>query len=234
MGRGKVVVSTKSEPWWVLWVCVCPWFVYAPKMLQLCINQLVVQFVQSMWVIELLVNLPSPHPRAWARPSTPKVLWVKERAPIPYSFTIFPLDLHLNLSRNLGTCHNDEIYGKHTPLQVPPFELSYNFIQPCWTITMHKQLVGQHNPNHQIRSICVNMKFDVPMKWNQNQCIHVTLFDFSPSHYNCTTFVLFKRLFSFVIFLKFFCRQVIFILHNSLVMGAIMKVWTMDYNSTIF
>jgi hypothetical protein len=31
--RGKVVVSPKSEPWWVLWVWVYPWFVLAPKVL---------------------------------------------------------------------------------------------------------------------------------------------------------------------------------------------------------
>ncbi len=27
----NVVASPKSEPWWVLWICVCPWFVRAPK-----------------------------------------------------------------------------------------------------------------------------------------------------------------------------------------------------------
>jgi hypothetical protein len=43
--RGKVVVSHKSRSWWVLWVRVCLWFVCAQKMLQLCINQLVVWFV---------------------------------------------------------------------------------------------------------------------------------------------------------------------------------------------
>ncbi len=29
--RGKVVASLKFEPWWILWVCVCSWFVRAPK-----------------------------------------------------------------------------------------------------------------------------------------------------------------------------------------------------------
>jgi hypothetical protein len=38
--RGKVVVSPKSRPWWILWVRVNLWFVCAPKMIQLCINQL--------------------------------------------------------------------------------------------------------------------------------------------------------------------------------------------------
>ncbi len=43
--RGKVMASPNFEPWWVLWVCVCPWLVCAPKVLHLCINQLVVWFV---------------------------------------------------------------------------------------------------------------------------------------------------------------------------------------------
>jgi hypothetical protein len=44
--RGKVVASFKFGPWWALWICVCPWLVHAPKVLQLCINQLVVWFMQ--------------------------------------------------------------------------------------------------------------------------------------------------------------------------------------------
>jgi hypothetical protein len=44
--RGKVVASPKSGPWWILWVRICPWLVLAPKVLQLCTNQLVVWFVQ--------------------------------------------------------------------------------------------------------------------------------------------------------------------------------------------
>jgi hypothetical protein len=38
----------KSRPWWILWVLwvwSCPWFVLAPKVLKLCINQPVVWFV---------------------------------------------------------------------------------------------------------------------------------------------------------------------------------------------
>ncbi len=44
--KRKVMASPIFGLWWVLWICVCLWFVYAPKMLQLCINQLVVWFVQ--------------------------------------------------------------------------------------------------------------------------------------------------------------------------------------------
>jgi hypothetical protein len=42
--RGKVVASPKFGSWWVLWIRVCPWFILAPKVLQLCTNQLVVSF----------------------------------------------------------------------------------------------------------------------------------------------------------------------------------------------
>jgi hypothetical protein len=31
--RRKVVASPKFGPWWVLWIRVCSWFVYAPKVL---------------------------------------------------------------------------------------------------------------------------------------------------------------------------------------------------------
>jgi len=44
--RGKVVVSRKSTPWWILWIYVYSWLVRAPKMLQLCTNQLIIWFVQ--------------------------------------------------------------------------------------------------------------------------------------------------------------------------------------------
>jgi hypothetical protein len=60
--RGKEVASPKSEPWWVLWVRVCPWLVLAPKVLKLCINQLIDWFVQvhvSNWCLSLfLVPIP--------------------------------------------------------------------------------------------------------------------------------------------------------------------------------
>ncbi len=51
--RGKVVSFPKSGPWWVLWVWVCLWLVVAPKVLQLCTNQLVVWFCagQCEWLI---------------------------------------------------------------------------------------------------------------------------------------------------------------------------------------
>jgi hypothetical protein len=43
--RGKVVASPKFGLWWVLWICVCSWFIRATKMFQLHTNQLVIWFV---------------------------------------------------------------------------------------------------------------------------------------------------------------------------------------------
>jgi hypothetical protein len=51
-----------------------------------------------IWIINV-VTLPIPHPGTPAYPFTPKVLWIKERAPIPYSSIVFTSNSHLNLSK---------------------------------------------------------------------------------------------------------------------------------------
>jgi hypothetical protein len=60
--KGEGVASPESRPWWILWVRVRPWLVLAPKVLKLCINQLVVWFVQvrvSNWCLSFfLVPIP--------------------------------------------------------------------------------------------------------------------------------------------------------------------------------
>jgi hypothetical protein len=46
----------KSVIWWILWICVCSWFVRALKMFQLCTNQLV------LWFMEVhITNWPTCH-----------------------------------------------------------------------------------------------------------------------------------------------------------------------------
>jgi hypothetical protein len=57
---------------------------------------------RSVWVIELFVNLCSPHPGALARPSTFEVLRTKERAPIPFPSVVFIFGLAVSPSRSLG------------------------------------------------------------------------------------------------------------------------------------
>jgi hypothetical protein len=80
-----------------------PWLVLASKVFQICTNHLVFNLCRSMWVVDACHSSWS-HPEALARPSTPKVLWAKERAPTLYSFIVFSLDSHLNSIRSFGTC----------------------------------------------------------------------------------------------------------------------------------
>jgi hypothetical protein len=83
--RGRWWLPPKSGSWWVLWVRVCMWFILAPKCSNYVLIKLWFGLCISMWVIELLVNHPSPHPRAPTHPSTLEVLQAKERAPTPPS-----------------------------------------------------------------------------------------------------------------------------------------------------
>jgi hypothetical protein len=59
----------------------------------------------SMWVINVLVTLCSPHPKAPACPSTSKGLWTKERASIPYPFVVFTFKLVVEFTKEFG-CRN--------------------------------------------------------------------------------------------------------------------------------
>jgi hypothetical protein len=89
--RGKVMASPKSKPWWVLWVRACMWLVHAPKMFSYVLTNLLFSLCMSVWVINLLVNLPSPHPGALTHPFTPEMLRAKERAPISSPCIVFTL-----------------------------------------------------------------------------------------------------------------------------------------------
>jgi len=73
----------------------------------------------------MMINFPSPHPKAQARPSTPKVVRIKECASTPYSSIIFTLDLHLSLLRNLGACQ--ELC--FAPITFNPFPRSHTKIK---------------------------------------------------------------------------------------------------------
>jgi len=56
----------------------------------------------SVWVIDLLVNLLSPHLGALARPSTPEVLRAKEHVPTPFPFDVFIFGLVIKFIKELG------------------------------------------------------------------------------------------------------------------------------------
>ncbi len=77
-----------------------PWLVLAPKVLKLCTNHLVLVLCRFVWVVEAcqFFLIPSRSSNTPLYPS--KVLWAKERAPIPYSFAVFSLDSHLSPSKS--------------------------------------------------------------------------------------------------------------------------------------
>ncbi len=100
--RGKVVASFKFKPWWVLWVCVCRGSSMHQKCSNYALTNLLFGLCRSMWVIEVFVTLHSLHFGTLARPSTPKMGWVKEHGPTPYPFVVFTFDSQLSLLTNLG------------------------------------------------------------------------------------------------------------------------------------
>ncbi len=78
--KGKVMASPKSGSWWILWICVCSWFVRASKCCNYALTNLLFGLCGSVWINEVFVNLPSPilelqHtllPLKWCEPgSTP-------------------------------------------------------------------------------------------------------------------------------------------------------------------
>ncbi len=78
----------------------CPWWVLAPKVLQLCTNHFVLVLGRFMWVIEACQFFLVPS-RSSSTPLYPsKVLRVRECALTPYSSAIFNLDSYLSPSRS--------------------------------------------------------------------------------------------------------------------------------------
>jgi len=122
--RGKVVASPKLESWWILWICVCPWFVRAPKCCNYALTNLLFSLCKFVWVSEMLVNLPNPIPKLQHAPLppkyyepgnapnsfsfhclhlwTPKLLWAKECAPTPSPSTIFTFEFEVESIKELG------------------------------------------------------------------------------------------------------------------------------------
>jgi hypothetical protein len=91
--KGKVVASSKSGPWWVLWVCVCPWLIRAllPKVLQL--TNLWFGLCRFAWIIDLLVTHPTPF---WSSstPLYPQSATSQGVCPNSFSFCYFHLWTH--------------------------------------------------------------------------------------------------------------------------------------------
>jgi hypothetical protein len=81
----------------------CPWLVLAPKVLQICLNHLVLVLVQvrvSNWNLSILPS-PKSHPRALAHPSTPPKCCEPRNMPRLFTLPMFSVwDSHLSPSRN--------------------------------------------------------------------------------------------------------------------------------------
>jgi hypothetical protein len=99
-----VAASPKSEPWWVLWNCVCPWTSMHQKCSNYALTNLLFGLCRSVWIIDLLVTLPSPHPIILTCPSTPppKVLWTREHAPTPYPSSVFTFRFVVQSTKEFG------------------------------------------------------------------------------------------------------------------------------------
>ncbi len=103
--RGKVVASPKSEPWWILWVHVCPWLVIAPKCCNYTLTNALFGFCRSVWVSEMFVNLPSPILELQHTPLPPKCCESRSAPQLLLLPMSSPLDSQLNPSRSLGVRH---------------------------------------------------------------------------------------------------------------------------------
>jgi hypothetical protein len=90
--KGKVVASPKFGPWWVLWVYVCPWFIHAPKCSKYALTNLLFGLCKTVWVIELLIILPSPS-RSSNTPFYPQSVTTKERTPTFFLSDVFTFGL---------------------------------------------------------------------------------------------------------------------------------------------
>jgi hypothetical protein len=110
LGVGPVAMHKeyyKGEVWWLLPSLGCgeSMFTCGSFMHKKCSNYALTNLLFGLcrfaWVIDLLITLPSFYFRTPARPSTPKVPWIKECTPTPHSFTVFTLDLNLNLLKIL-------------------------------------------------------------------------------------------------------------------------------------
>jgi hypothetical protein len=99
--RGKVVPSPKSRPWWVLWVRVCPWWILAPKVFQLCTNQLVV-LCRSVWVSDCLSFFLVPS-QSSSTPLYPQSATNQETCPNFLLFHYFHLRLTFESIKELGS-----------------------------------------------------------------------------------------------------------------------------------
>jgi hypothetical protein len=90
--KGKVVASPKFGLWWVLWIHVYLWFIHSPKCSNYILTDLLFGLCRFVWVIDLFINLLSPHPGTLARPSIPKCCKLNNTPQLFILLLFSPLD----------------------------------------------------------------------------------------------------------------------------------------------
>ncbi len=164
--RGKMVVSPKSGLWWVLWICVCSWLVHAPKCSNYILTNLLFSLCRSVWVIELLVSLPSPISKLQHALLPPKCCESKSVSKLLFLPLSSPLDSQLSPSRSLGCIKN--IFNNLKKAQFGQGLFSQTLSQHCETpedskfpqMKMHLGVLGIHlTPTHFffIRGMCLGV-----------------------------------------------------------------------------
>jgi hypothetical protein len=121
---GKVAASPKFGPWWVLWVRVCPWLVCAPKCSNYTLTNLLFGLCKSTWVIDLLVNLPSPHPKLQHAPLPSKCCEPKSTPQLFFPFFAFTFGLAVESIKELRG-------SSHLPIKKKGFSLLHIIVEVC-------------------------------------------------------------------------------------------------------
>jgi len=97
-------------------------FAHGSSMHQNCLNytltNLLFGLCRFVWIIDLLVIHLSPHPRAPAHPSTPKMLWVREQILTHYPSVVFTFGFRIESIKEFGG-----VSQWHTPLSPMYFNL---------------------------------------------------------------------------------------------------------------
>jgi hypothetical protein len=87
---------------------------------------------KSVWVIDLLVTFPSPHPIASTCPSTTKVLRAKERALTLYLFIVFTFWIHSWIHQGVWGCVTNGVLGIQFGVFLLFQRLFWTFVTPTW------------------------------------------------------------------------------------------------------
>jgi len=124
---GKVVISPKSRPWWVLWVRVCPWFVCAPKCFNYTLTNLLFGLCRFVWVIELFINLPSPISELQHTLLPPKCCKLGSAPQLLLFPLSSPLDSQLSPSRSLGVHHLKSLFKYSKSIRTLTLEVKVHF-----------------------------------------------------------------------------------------------------------